>query len=361
MNTIRDQAKNPLAVAIGGLIIGILIGLFFGWIVWPVEWTNATPESLSPAWQEEYLRMSIQAFGSSGDAVSAQRQYNALGDAAADTMARVIQSPQMLSPDLISSYATLVTGQAVAPVQPGVTPPTTPGAAPITTPGEAPPGATPGGAGVEPEEEGGMGSLARTLIIMICIVLLLIVGAVAFIFLRGRYPRTGSISAPTPAQMAIKARQETGMTDYTAAGNEPPVAQFMASYKLGDDLFDDSFSIDSPNGEFLGECGVGISEPIGVGEPKKITAFEVWLFDKNDIQTVTKVLMSPHAFQDGAIQQRLEAKGEPVLAEPGAEFVLETQTLQMVARVVDMTFGDGAMPAQSFFDHLLLELAIWQK
>jgi hypothetical protein len=44
-----------------------------------------------------------------------------------------------------------------------------------------------------------------------------------------------------------------------------------------------------------GECGVGISETIGVGDPKKVTAFEVWLFDKNDIQTVTKVLMSAHA------------------------------------------------------------------
>ena len=96
------------------------------------------------------------------------------------------------------------------------------------------------------------------------------------------------------------------------------MAQFMASYRLGDDLFDNSFSIDSPAGEFLGECGVGISETIGVGDPKKVTAFEVWLFDKNDIQTVTKVVMSAHAFNDVAIRQRLEAKGEPVLAEPGS-------------------------------------------
>ena len=87
------------------------------------------------------------------------------------------------------------------------------------------------------------------------------------------------------------------------------MAQFMASYKLGDDLFDDSFSIDFPAGEFLGECGVGISETIGVGDPKKVTAFEVWLFDKNDIQTVTKVLMSAHAFLDEATRLRLACQG----------------------------------------------------
>jgi len=98
-----------------------------------------------------------------------------------------------------------------------------------------------------------------------------------------------------------------------------------------------------------------------VGDPKKVTAFEVWLFDKNDIQTVTKVLMSEHAFHDDAIYQRLTAKGEPVLIEPGVEAVLETQTLQMVARVVEMGYGDGALPPQSFFDRLVLELAVWTK
>jgi hypothetical protein len=139
------------------------------------------------------------------------------------------------------------------------------------------------------------------------------------------------------------------------------MVQFMATYKLGDDLFDDSFSIDSPAGEFLGECGVGISEIIGVGEPKKVTAFEVWLFDKNDIQTVTKVLMSAHAFLDETIRQRLESKGDPVLAEPGSEVLLETQTLRLVARVVDMAYGDGALPEQSFLERLLLELAVWAK
>jgi hypothetical protein len=33
----------------------------------------------------------------------------------------------------------------------------------------------------------------------------------------------------------------------------------------------------------------------------------------------------------------------------------------MVARVSSMGYGNGAMPAESYFDNLLLELAIWQK
>ncbi len=140
-----------------------------------------------------------------------------------------------------------------------------------------------------------------------------------------------------------------------------PIAQFLASYKVGDDLFDDSFSIDSPSGEFLGECGVGISDTIGVGDPKKVTAFEVWLFDKNDIQTVTKVVMSAHAFNNVAIRQRLEAKGEPVMSEPNAEIILDTETLQLVGRVVDVSYGQGAAPDESYFDSFILELSVWPK
>jgi len=135
----------------------------------------------------------------------------------------------------------------------------------------------------------------------------------------------------------------------------------MTTYHVGDDLFDDSFSIDSPAGEFMGECGVGIAETIGVGTPKRVTAFEIWLFDKNDIQTVTKVLMSSHVFRDDAARARLSAKGEPALCSPGVEMVLETATLQMVARVVDMQYGEGALPEDSFFERVTLELAVWSK
>lgn len=126
-------------------------------------------------------------------------------------------------------------------------------------------------------------------------------------------------------------------------------------------MYDDSFSIDALSGEFLGECGVGISETIGVGDPKKVAAFEVWLFDKNDIQTVTKVIMSAHAMNDAATRQRLASKGEPVLLDAGQQILLETATLQLEARVIEMVYGKGALPSQSYFDRVTLELAIWPK
>ena len=212
------------------------------------------------------------------DPVVAADRYNALGDDALTTLDKITTSPAPQSPEAVNAFRTAVQAGAALPPGPGTTIAATPVVTPTTTGGAAPSKA---------------GSLLRTLLTVMCIITILLAAAVGAVFLLRNRGKVGTTGAPGKATTP-----DVEWTDYAAAGEEPPMAQFMATYKLGDDLFDDSFSIDSPGGEFLGECGVGISETIGVGDPKKVTAFEVWLFDKNDIQTVTKVLMSAHAFHD---------------------------------------------------------------
>ncbi|GAG15265.1 unnamed protein product, partial [marine sediment metagenome] len=56
------------------------------------------------------------------------------------------------------------------------------------------------------------------------------------------------------------------------------LGEFQAQYHLGDDQFDASFTINSPKGEFLGECGVGISDALSTEGAQRVSAFEVWLF-----------------------------------------------------------------------------------
>jgi hypothetical protein len=167
-------------------------------------------------------------------------------------------------------------------------------------------------------------------------------------------------TAKSPAARGAAIAATTEKTDYAKVG-ETPLVQFMTTYLIGDDLFDDSFSVETPSGEFLGETGVGISETIGVGEPKRVTAFEVWLFDKNDIRTVTKVLMSDHAFNDEALKAKLAPKGEAVVAKPGQALTLETAALRVVARVVDLAYGSGPLPPNSFFERITIELAAWKR
>ena len=334
MDAIREQLKRPLVVGVVGLIVGIILGVFYGWVVNPVEWTDADISHLRKDLQVEYLRMAIDSYAYNRDASTAMSRYNQLGEKAPDALAGVVALPGMVKPEDITAFSVAV--GAGSPLVPGVT---------LEPEGEQPARARVG--------------LSRILFPLLCVILLVGIAIGVFLFIyRGRTQTGGAPTQVKPAPPRAAPRAE--WQEY-AAGAEPPMVQFMASYRLGDDLFDDSFSIDSPAGEFLGECGVSISDTIGVGEPKRVSAFEVWLFDKNDIQTVTKVFMSAHAFLDDIARQRLAAKGEPVLAEPGAESVLETQTLRLVARVVDMGYGDGALPEQSYFDRLILELGVWSK
>ena len=332
MEGIRAQITKPVLIGAGvGLVIGLILGLIFAWGIWPVQWTDAGITQLRSDLQRDYLVMSIQSLAQTGDIQQAQQRWNEMGSDKADLLADVQANPPAgLDPNAISAFSTTV--QA----------------------GNLPGAAT--------QVAGGSTSAADSnplpmVWVTMCVLVLLIGALLAYLFVfRNRRP---AIAMNRPAA-SVAVGHSAEPVAY-AEGQEPPIVQYLTTYNVGNDLYDDSFSIDSPSGEFLGECGVGISETIGVGDPKKVTAFEVWLFDKNDIQTVTKVLMSTHAFNDPSINQRLASKGEPVLAEPGKQIVLETATLQLQARVVNMNYGQGALPANSFFDQLTLELAVWPK
>ncbi len=146
----------------------------------------------------------------------------------------------------------------------------------------------------------------------------------------------------------------------TAEGDRP-VKSFSTPYVLGDDYFDPSFSIEI-GADFLGECGIGISETLGAGDPKKVTAFEAWLFDKSDIRTVTKVLASEFAFNDPDLRAKLAPKGEVVMMRPGEEIVLETSVLRIKARIRDLEYAQGAsLPPNSFVQKVNFELQSWVK
>ncbi len=338
MDKIREYLKNPWITAGIGLIVGALFGLIvLGWAVFPVTYINATPANLRDDLKVDYLSMAIDSYAKSPDNAVAQQRWKDLGPDASSVLSKLTSSATAITPAEVAAFSAAVNAQAPA---------TTPGATPAATSAATTPAPVTGGTNW------------IVLLGVLCLLLLIIGGALLYILvIRNRQPK----GEATPAQQAQELSKAAERTSYQAQGQEPPTAQFMTTYMAGDDLYDDSFSIDSPSGEFLGECGVGISDTIGVGDPKKVTAFEVWLFDKNDIQTITQVVMSTHAFNDPSIRQKLESKGEPVLAEAGKKILLETATLTLEARIVDLSYGQGALPANSFFDRLTLELAIWPK
>lgn len=346
MDALKKYFNTRLGLGLVSLVAGILLGLVvLGWWLWPVKWENASPKELGHDYQVQFMRMAIDSYAQNKDVALAKDRYTQLGANAEAILGEIIQNPATQNIEAISAFGTA----ALAGIGPTL--------APATVGQGSQAGAVkPTQAVAQPAKKGGISSLLKSFLVILLLLALVLV--LAFFLRNRRLPKAAPVvktpetAAPADAPVAVEAQ---------ALDEDTPLAQFMASYKLGDDLFDDSYSIDSPTGEFLGECGVEISETIGVGDPKKVTAFEVWLFDKNDIQTITRVLMSSHAYKDNNIRQRLAAKGEPVLITPGASTVLETQTLNLVVRIVDMAYGEGALPEESFFERFILQLDVFKK
>jgi hypothetical protein len=323
-----DTLKKPVVMIALSVFVGIILGLIYGYGIDPVKWVDQPISATRADLQEDYLRMTLDSFRVNGDMELALSRYGQLGANAPQVFQAIKDNPGNTDQGVIAVF-----DQALQSNPTGEATPT-------------------------PTEGGGGSPITTALIVGSVIALLVILGAILFWLFRVK--RTAPEDM-TPAMVAAEHSRSVEKTDYSTSGAEPPVAQYVTTYVLGDDLFDDSFSIDAPSGDFLGECGVGISETVGVGDPKKVAAFEVWMFDKNDIQTVTKVLMSARAFADPAFRAKLEPKGELVQVDPHKQVVLETQTLQMIATVSDMQYGQGALPDGSYFDRVTIELAIWSK
>lgn len=387
MNKIREMLQKPIYTAIAGFVLGLIIGLpLLGWVVFPVQWFDAAPQHLRKDVQDDYLRLAIGDYTKTSNKEQAIQRFKDFGPAGAGILKRlgsdgsvdpkalmnfsaVVGKPVVLGTPAVSGKATKVPTGPTQPAVKATKPAATTGKSTATL-SEADiilqtiqaqqntdPNKTPAASGTTTKPKSS--SLVWVLGIL-CFVTLAVGGALLY-FLVLRKGGKASPKNTAPAMEAEEANRQTARTNYALEGQDAPVAQYMSTYMLGYDLYDDSFSIDSGTGDFLGECGVGISDTIGVGDPKKVTALEVWLFDKNDIQTITKVLMSEYAYNDPTIRQRLASKGEPVLVKPGEHVVLETHSLILEARIVDMSYGQGATPASSYFERVTLELAVWTK
>ncbi len=330
------QQRKTLVALIGGGVLGLLLGLLIGWELWPVQWTNATPKHLRSDFQSEYVLWVAEEYADTGDPEWARTKLGAEFWEEGELIRTLEEmAGEASGQEAIRLRALAQALETTAPAE------------------EVPPEAEPG----EPSEPGG---LSVRSVGAFCGVVLLVVACVAgMVYLVGRLRKPRAVS-PERRPAARVARERLSAEEETQWGAEgPPLAQFTTTYKLGDDHYDPSFSIELENGEFMGECGVGISETIGVGTPNKVTAFEVWLFDKNDIRTVTKVLMSDYAFHDEALRTKLAPKGEPTLAEVGQDVILETKTLRVRGRVVEAEYGTGNLPPDSFFERLTVDLATW--
>ena len=120
------------------------------------------------------------------------------------------------------------------------------------------------------------------------------------------------------------------------------------------------FSIDQGD-NFRGECGISIGETLNNTEPKAVTAFEVWLFDKDDIHTATWYLMSDFALDNEGICKRLEQRGKCDRIRKHDVYVLETETLTVEIKVLELEYGTEMEEKNSYFTNVVFDVIARQK
>ena len=373
IEVIRQSLKKPLVTAIVGFVLGLIIGLpILGWGLFPVKWTDAAPAHLREDVKLDVMSMMVDSYAHNQDSLLALNRWTEMGDDAQALLDQV-QSKGVKAED-VNAFSALVgapaQAEAVTAEEAQATEPAKPASSSnevtvIVSSNQAE--ATEAASDVTLTEETAPTTKAKfkplMLLGFLVLMLLLVGGALLYLLVLRKRP----VNIAQPVAVSAASKRADMMQDVRETApraevdHDTPIAQFMTTYVVGDDLYDDSFSVDSPTGEFLGECGVGITETIGVGEPKKVTALEIWLFDKNDIQTVTKVLLSEYSFNDPTVNQRVVSKGEPVLIEQDKVILLETATLQLEARIVDLAYGQSALPENSYFDRITMDLTIWPK
>lgn len=67
-----------------GIAIGGVTGLVVGWVIWPIEFTEADPTVLEESYQRDYTVMIAAAYDLDGDLISARRRLASLGQDDAD-------------------------------------------------------------------------------------------------------------------------------------------------------------------------------------------------------------------------------------------------------------------------------------
>ena len=323
--------KRPILFVVLAFVVGFSVGLFiFGWGLTPIQYAGAGPQDLLTSYQETYLRNVADLYAYTLNPETVTRSLAIWPDATQ----KICQMAATTADPADKARLEAVANIHSAGVGCGVT---------------APPAEEPGSSRSSWFIICGLGLLLLVLLVVIAILL----------SRRSSSDVERAYDSGGPRQMPVADQPEMAADSGPVATT--PIARFQTTYAHGHDSYDDSFSIENSQGDFLGECGVGISESAGGMDGRKsVAAFEIWLFDKNDIRTITKVIMSDHAFHDEALKAKLASKGEAVLARPGETIVLETATLIINAEILEMEYINTS-PAQSGFERFTIEISAWAK
>lgn len=193
----------------------------------------------------------------------------------------------------------------------------------------------------QPVEEG----FSLTFWLVTCFVGLVIIGLAVFLMIR---------FGPS-----AKSRLKPQEVAWEGEG-PPPIKKWSGTYNLGNDTYDEFFTLETPDGDFLGESGMGIWEAVPGTKPKQVTAFEIGLFDKTDIVTRSLIILSESSYNDETTAIKIDGnpQAEGVLAEKGKKYDFSSSVMRIEATIEDMEYGDGEEGVK-YFTKLTMTLSVF--
>ncbi len=339
------EPSMPTKQTIALLIVGVIIGMVWGYVLAPVVFYSANPNRLNQAAQNQWIKMAAVGYESSGVQYNMETVQGLLAQVPnpAGAIATMLADPNISAPDSQALNSIVSIAQSVA------------GAAPI-----------------EPD----LVTSIRDLIVPILLVLI-VTPILVLIWRLLFYPNfvapllDNFHAARDPKYRAERQRQRDAlgrmkeekkaleeMKKQTVADVElgSPVVQALSVYNKGG-IYDYSKEIELGTGEFLGQCGSVIAEVV---DPDPV-AVEVWLFDIFGSQNLRKVFVTEAGMADPSIRTRLEddvdnPAADIIVARPDAVLTIDSDKLRLQAK-----FSTLAIDASGRFENFRMQLTAWQK
>ena len=136
-----------------------------------------------------------------------------------------------------------------------------------------------------------------------------------------------------------------------------PLIEYLATYTADDKLFDLSFQIEKAS-HYLGECGVTVAKVLDA-KSNQATALELWLFDTQGPQTISKILASHYCFNRVDFRSELELRGQVVWIQAGHTIILEANDLRVNAKVLQVEYETTSAVPQSVFKKVVIQIEVW--
>jgi hypothetical protein len=176
-------------------------------------------------------------------------------------------------------------------------------------------------------------------------------------------PMPASAAAPTEVGYAPSPTSRRPAGAPVATVSEKLVGTFQAVYDHGDEQFEESFDLSTSEG-FLGDCGTTVAERLNVASPAPVVALLVWVFDREDLNSANKLLLSPLAFYGNkAMRDKLTSQyGQQALVEvKEGTFEIRTTALRTEIEVRNLQLAELENIPGGYFQHVELTFRVYYR